>query len=107
LPIGKHSDYKLGYFRGDGSLTKDFLIKIVKSKITYQKYLPDGIKLENLTKDFLFSLIAYVDPATYSAMYDLYKKKIANCVYKKWDDYKIDLKEDMLTAINEYVPSKK
>ena len=94
------------YFRGDGSLTKEFLINIIKSKIVYQKYLPDGIKLENLIKDFLFSLIVYVDPAAYSAIYDLYKQKTANCIYKKWNDYKIDLKEDMLVAINEYVPSK-
>ena len=107
LSIGKHTDYKLGYFRGDGSLTKEFLINIVKSKVAYQNYLPDKIKLENLTKDFLFSLIAYIDPVTYSAMYDLYKQKTANSIYKKWDDYKIDVKEDMLSAINEYIPSKK
>ena len=56
LPIGKHTDYKLKYFRGDGSLTKDFLIKIIKSKIAYNKFLPDGIKYENLSKDFLFSV---------------------------------------------------
>ena len=56
LPIGKHSDYKLNYFRGDGSLTKDFLIKIVKSKIDYEKFIPNKIKYENLSKDFLFSV---------------------------------------------------
>jgi len=56
LPTGKHSDYKLNYFRGDGSLTKGFLIKIVKSKIEYEKYIPNKIKYENLSKDFLFSV---------------------------------------------------
>lgn len=83
MPIGKHNDYKLNYFRGDGSLTKQFLINIIKSKVEYERYLPDRIKYENLSKDFLFSvrkflifqIIAHVDPNTYSAMYDLYKKK--------------------------------
>ena len=98
MPIGKHSDFKLNYFRGDGALTKNFLIKIVKSKVDYEKYLPDNIKYENLSKDFLFSLIAHVDPLTYSAMYDL---------YKKWNEYSINVKEDMMQSINEYVPAKK
>ena len=26
MPIGKHADYQLKYFRGNGSLTKKFLI---------------------------------------------------------------------------------
>lgn len=106
LPIGKHSDFKLNYFRGDGALTKNFLIKIVKSKVDYEKYLPDNIKYENLSKDFLFSLIAHVDPLTYSAMYDLYKKKVSSNIYKKWNEYSINVKEDMMQSINEYVPAK-
>lgn len=50
----------MNYFRGDGTLTKDFLIKIIKSKAVYNKYLPDGIKYENLSKDFLFSVRIYI-----------------------------------------------
>ena len=107
MPIGKHSDFKLNYFRGDGALTKNFLIKIVKSKVDYEKYLPDNIKYENLSKDFLFSLIAHVDPLTYSAMYDLYKKKVSSNIYKKWNEYSINVKEDMMQSIHEYVPAKK
>lgn len=107
LPIGGHSDFKLSYFRGDGVLTKNFLIKIVKSKKDYEKFLPDEIKLENLSKDFLFSVIAHVDPKTYSEMYELYKKKISENIYKKWEDYTINIKQDMIKAIDDYVPSKK
>jgi hypothetical protein len=48
-----------------------------------------------------------VDPETYAAMYDLYKKKTAQNIYRKWDDYVINIKEDMIQSINDYVPSKK
>ena len=56
LPNGKYADYKLNYFRGDGELIKSFLINIIKSKVDYEKFLPDKIKYENLSKDFLFSV---------------------------------------------------
>ena len=49
IPKGKHKDYQLKYFRGDGALTKKFLINIVKSKVAYEKYLLDGIKYESLS----------------------------------------------------------
>ena len=52
-------------------------------------------------------LIAFVAPETYAKMYDLYKKKNAENIYKKWDEYSINIKEDMIQSINQYVPSKK
>lgn len=86
-------------------MTKDFLIKIVKSKIEYAKYLLDKNRYESLSKDYLFSLIEHVDLQTY-AMNDLYKKKVAENIYKRWDNYTIKIKEDMNQSINEYIPSK-
>ena len=56
LPLGKHGDYKMPYFRNEGVLTKKFVIGIIKGKPKYLPYLPDNAKLENLTKDFLFSV---------------------------------------------------
>lgn len=44
MPIGKYNDYKLNYFRGDGNLTKQFLINIIKIKVEYERYLPVRIK---------------------------------------------------------------
>ena len=40
-------------------------------------------------------------------MYDLYKKKVSSNIYKKWNEYSINVKEDMMQSINEYVPAKK
>ena len=115
LPIGRHNDFRLNYFRNGGILTKEFLIKIVKSKVEYAPYLPDNIKLESLSKDFLFSvsiiltsqLIAHIDPKTYGMMYDMYKQRTMQNVYKKWEDYSINIKEDMAEAIEQYMPMKK
>ena len=37
-------------------LTKSFLIEIIKDKPKYSEYLPDNVKLENISKDYLFSV---------------------------------------------------
>lgn len=60
LPLGKHSDFKLNYFRADGALTKDFLINIIQSKSEYKRFLPDNINYKNLSKDFLFSVSNFI-----------------------------------------------
>ena len=68
------------------------------------KIFADKVKYENLSKNILFSvklflafqLMAHVDPKTYSGIYDLYKQKTSQNIYKKQDDYIINVKEDML-----------
>jgi len=42
----------------------------------------------------------------YAKIYDLYKKKNSENIYKKWDEYSINIKDDMMRSINQYVPSK-
>ena len=56
MPLGKHGDYSIRYFRNDSTLTKQFLIRIIKGNPKYTPYLPDNAKLENITKDLLFSV---------------------------------------------------
>ena len=51
-------------------------ISFIKGKPKYLDYLPDNVKLENLSKDFLFSvrykynfqLIAFIEKAVYAQM---------------------------------------
>ena len=52
-------------------------------------------------------MIAFVDPEMYAKIYDLYKKKNSENIYKKWDEYNINIKDDMMRSINQYVPLKK
>ena len=56
LPLGRHGDFKLPYFRNEGILTKSFLISLIKDKNAYSDYLPDKVNLENISKDYLFSV---------------------------------------------------
>ena len=103
------------YFRGEGLLTKKFVISLIKGKPKYLEYLPDNVRLENLSKDFLFSvsqyiifqLVAYIEPNIYAQMYDMYKKKTVDNAMKKWDEYGVNISSDMVNDIKEFVPIKK
>lgn len=103
------------YFRNEGILTKKFIISLIKGKPKYIDYLPDKVKLEHLSKSFLFSvnnylilqLIAFLEPEVYSKLYDLYKKKSAETVFHKWDDYAIDVPSEVANSIKNFVPIKR
>lgn len=60
LPIGHHVDYDLKYFRKDHTLTKDFLLNIIKNDQIYQSYLPDNTDLKALSRDYLLSVSIYI-----------------------------------------------
>jgi len=61
-----------------GCACKKFIISFIKGKLNYPDYLPYNVKLEKLSKDFLFSirykLIAFIKPVVYTQLYDLYRK---------------------------------
>ena len=40
-------------------------------------------------------------------MYDLYKKKSAENVLKKWDDFSIEIPNNIVNEIKNFVPVKK
>lgn len=56
LPLGHHSDFHLKYFRKEHILTKQFLIEILKKDPSYNLYLPDGVELKSLTRDYILSV---------------------------------------------------
>ena len=43
----------------------------------------------------------------YAQMYDLYKKKSAENVLKKWDDFSIEIPNNIANEIKNFVPVKK
>ena len=47
-------------------MTKSFIISIIKGKPKYLDYLPDKVKLENLSKDYLFSVNKLLTVLAYS-----------------------------------------
>ena len=112
LPLGHHSDYNIKYFRKGNVLTKEFLINIINEDPAYKQYLPDNISIKSLSRDyilsvstiFLFQIIAYYSPNTYSKLYELYKVKALEKETKKWSNYKIDIVEKFKTNIENFVP---
>ena len=52
-------------------------------------------------------LVAYIEPNVYSQMYDIYKNKTAENVFKKLDDYALDIPSDTVEDIKKFVPVKK
>lgn len=51
--------------------------------------------------------MAYIEPNVYAQMYDIYKNKTAESVFKKWDDYALDIPSDTVEDIKKFVPVKK
>ncbi len=42
-------DFKLKYYRGNNLPTKKYLLNIIKNKLIYNNFIPDRIKLDNLS----------------------------------------------------------
>lgn len=60
LKLSNHKDYKLKYYRTDNLLTKQHLINLINGNNIYSKYIPDYAKLNKLSKEFLFTVSAYI-----------------------------------------------
>ena len=96
-------------------LTKTFLLDIINRNNIYLEYLPDKVKLENISKQFLFTvsiniipqLIANLEPVVYGQLYQIYKTKEAQNETKKWEDYEIKLGNDIFEKINSFKPTDK
>ena len=65
IPLGKHGEYFLPYFKNGKILTKSFLISFIRGKPKYVDYLPDNVKLEKLSKDFLYSVRKFINILAY------------------------------------------
>lgn len=112
LPIGSNADYDLKYFQKEHTLTKDFLINIIKNDQIYPSYLPDSVNLKSLSRDYLlsvslfitFQIIAYLSPNVYSNLYELYKSKSKENEYKRWNEYKVDILPNIKQKIDNFVP---
>ena len=71
--------------------------------------MPYNVKLEKLSKDFLFSirykLIAFIKPVVYTQLYDLYRKNFWKCV-SKLEDYAFEISPNIMNKIRNFIPVK-
>ena len=73
LPINFSITYKLRYFKKGISLNKKYIISKMLSNPIYALYTPDNMKIEKLSREFLLTLVAYLDPELYKIFYSIYK----------------------------------
>ena len=115
LPLGHHSDYNIKYFRKDKILTKEFLINLIQNDARYKPYFPDNAKLSNITRDFLlsvrtyliFQVIAFVTPAVYNNLYELYKNKEKEKETVRWNNYAVEIQPNLKEKIEQFIPCQK
>ncbi len=105
LPINFNIGYKLKYFKKGITLNKNYIISKMIGNYKYALYTPDTVKVEKLSRNFLLTLVAYIDPDLYKSFYSVYKEQISARKYNKWIDYSIDIQSSLLSKIKEYAPT--
>ena len=105
LPINFNTGYKLKYFKKGITLNKKYIISKMIGNYKYALYTPDTVNAEKLSRNFLLTLIAYIDPDLYKSFYSVYKEQISARRYNKWIDYTIGVQSSILSKIKEYIPT--
>lgn len=62
------------------------------------------IQSTKLSKEFLLTLLSYVDPPLYCDFYNTYKEVILKRAYKEWSDYNVEITNDIINDIKNFVP---
>lgn len=104
LPINFNIGYKLRYFKKGITLNKKYIISKMMGNPTYALYTPDNTNIEKLSREFLLTLVAYIDPELYKNFYSIYKQQTMERKFNKWSNYTIDIKSDILQKIKQFVP---
>ena len=83
---------------------KKFIIEKMRGKREYGKYIPDNCVPLKFSRDFLLTLIAYIDLNLYKNIFAQYKMEIQRRQYNKWGDYNISIKYEFINDIRGFVP---
>ena len=97
--------HKLGYFRSGARLDKKYIIEKMTGNINYGDYVPDNCNPIKLSKEFLLTLVAFVDPQLYKSFYISYKEEIQKRSYNKWSDYNLAINKNIINDINSFIPA--
>ena len=104
LPINFNIGYKLRYFKKGITLNKKYIISQMIGNPAYAIYTPDNTNIEKLSRDFLLTLVAYIDPKLYKKFYSIYKEQSMERRFNKWCNYSIDINSDILQKVKQFVP---
>ena len=70
----------------------------------YSQYVPDNCDPFKLSREFLLTLIAYVDSDLYKNIYNEYKAEVQKRKHNKRGDYNIYVKKDLINDVRQYIP---
>ncbi len=104
LPGNFEIKYKIGSFKNGIKLDKKFIISKMRGNATYGEYVPDDCDPMKLSRNFLLTLVAFIDPGLYHEFYELYKNELNKKKYNKWSEYSLEVKKDIVKDINDFMP---
>lgn len=105
LPLGVSKGYSFRYFTKDKLFTKAHLYSFFENDDLLKSYLPDDISVDSMNREYLFAVIAYAKKEVYLQLYNEYKKTIAESNYSHWDDYGLEIDNDMLQKVDKFISS--
>ena len=94
---------KLKSFRKGEKFDKKYIIAKMDGNAEYEKYVPDNCEPIKLSREFLLTLIAYVDPELYKIIYNECKTEVQKKLHNKWGDYNISVKI-LVNDVHQYIP---
>lgn len=95
---------ELKSFRKGEKFDKKYIISKMNGNAEYAHYVPDDCDPFKLSREFLLTLIAYVDPELYRNIYNEYKAEVQKRKHNKWGDYNIFVKNELINDIRKYTP---
>ena len=104
LPGNFEIKYKIGSFKNGLKLDKKFIISKMRGNATYGDYVPDECVPMKLSRNFLLTLVAFIDPGLYHQFYESYKNELNKRKYNKWSEYSLEVKKDIVKDINDFMP---
>lgn len=105
LPLGMGTGFSFRYFTSTHMFTKSFLWNYFVNDMELKAFIPDDVSVECLSRDYLFSVLAYARKNTYLTLYNNYKKIIADSAYSKYETYGIQLDSDMAQKVESFIGS--
>ena len=103
LPGNFEIKYKIGSFKNGVKLDKKFIISKMQGNATYGEYVTDDCDPMRLSRNFLLTLVAFID-RTISWILWIVQKWIKKKNYNKWPEYSLEVKKDIVKDINDFIP---
>lgn len=95
---------KMKCFKKGQKFDKKFIVEKMKGNEEYGKYVPDNCDPLKLSRDFLLTLMAFVDPNLYKTIFAEYKTEMQRRQHNRWGDYNVFIKTEFINDIRGFVP---